>query len=174
LEEYIKLLDLPDEFDFAILKKAYRKKVKMYHPDKAVDEAQRIGFEAAMKKLNEANERLKEYLEQHNGKYIKPVEEENLTEDYSAVDNDNESSPEEEANEECEEETENSGNSENSNTWTPAPEQVENSRNFIAWANSKSNNPFIAFAKWYCRILIWFMITGAKAGGWVERKIKHQ
>lgn len=74
MKEYIKLLELPDEFDLAILKRAYRKKVLKYHPDKAANEAERIGFEALMKKLNEANERLKEYLENHGGKYIKPSE----------------------------------------------------------------------------------------------------
>jgi hypothetical protein len=89
VEEYIKLLDLPDEFDFAILKKAYRKKVMKFHPDKAKDEAQRVEFEAIMKRLNEANDYLKEYLESHDGKYTKPIDEdikedcEEETEDYS-------------------------------------------------------------------------------------------
>ena len=40
MEEYIKLLDLPDEFDLDDLKKAYRKKVLQYHPDKAANEAE--------------------------------------------------------------------------------------------------------------------------------------
>lgn len=74
MEEYIRLLDLPDEFDAAILKKAYRKKVMKFHPDKAKNENERAEFEVTMKKLNEANEYLKEYLENHNGKYIKEEE----------------------------------------------------------------------------------------------------
>ena len=71
VKEYIKLLDLPEEFDLQDLKKAYRKKVLQYHPDKAGNEAERIGYEATMKKLNEANACLKEYLENHGGKYSK-------------------------------------------------------------------------------------------------------
>ena len=71
MEEYIKLLDLPDEFDLDDLKKAYRKKVLQYHPDKAANEAERIGFEATMKKLNEANAYIKEYLDNHEGRYSK-------------------------------------------------------------------------------------------------------
>ena len=71
MEEYIKLLDLPDEFDLDDLKRAYREHVKKYHPDKAGNEAERVGFEALMKKLNEANAELKEYLENHGGKYTK-------------------------------------------------------------------------------------------------------
>jgi len=117
LEEYIRLLDLPDEFDFAILKKAYRKKVKIYHPDKAKTEAERTEFESIMKRLNEANEYLKEYLERHDGKYTKPAEdtkqyyeEETETKDYSNSDNYEErnsyyeSTPEEEYSEETAEE----------------------------------------------------------------------
>ncbi len=110
MEEYIKLLDLPDEFDFAILKKSYRKKVMIFHPDKAKDEAQRAEFEAMMKKLNAANDYLKEYLERHDGKYTKPVEEdikeefreqeEEETEDYSDSDDYSEHSTDEEAQEE--------------------------------------------------------------------------
>lgn len=106
MEEYIKLLDLPDEFDFAILKKAYRKKVMLFHPDKAKDEAQRAEFEAMMKKLNAANDYLKNYLERHDGKYTKPVEEdikeetEEETEDYSDSDDYDEPSPDEEPQEE--------------------------------------------------------------------------
>ena len=65
-EKYIKLLDLPDDFDIADLKKAYREKVLQYHPDKAKNEAERVGYEALMKKLNEANEYLKKYLENNN------------------------------------------------------------------------------------------------------------
>lgn len=71
MEEYIKLLELPEEFDLADLKKAYRQKVLKYHPDKANNEAERIGYEALMRKLNEANEYLKEYLEIHGGRYTK-------------------------------------------------------------------------------------------------------
>lgn len=71
MEEYIKLLELPDEFDLNILKKAYRKKVMQFHPDKAPNEAKRANYEAIMKKLNEANDYLKEYLENHNGQYVK-------------------------------------------------------------------------------------------------------
>jgi len=110
VEEYIRLLDLPDEFDFAILKKAYRKKVLIFHPDKAQNEAQRAEFETMMKKLNAANDYLKEYLERHDGKYTKSVEEDtSYSEDYSETNNyeDNnytdESSQQEEQQEEQEE-----------------------------------------------------------------------
>lgn len=89
MEEYIKLLDLPDEFDLADLKKAYRKKVFQYHPDKASNEAERVGYEALMKKLNEANEYLKDYLEHHNGKYSKVNESTNNYSNYSTDDTDN-------------------------------------------------------------------------------------
>lgn len=71
MEEYIKLLELPDEFYIDDLKRAYRNKVLQYHPDKASNEAERIGYEATMKKLNEANAYIKEYLENHGGKYSK-------------------------------------------------------------------------------------------------------
>ncbi len=101
MEEYIRLLDLPDEFDFAILKKAYRKKVKIFHPDKAKNDSERVEFEAKMKLLNEANEYLKEYLERHNGKYTKSIE--NDTTDYSQ--DNNESYTEETSQEKYEEET---------------------------------------------------------------------
>ena len=77
MEEYIKLLDLPDEFDLADLKKAYHKKVLQYHPDKASNEAERVGYEALMKKLNEAYDYLKDYLEGNNGKYSKATSESN-------------------------------------------------------------------------------------------------
>ena len=50
MEEYIKLLELPKEFDLNDLKMAYRKKVLQYHPDKATNEAERIGYEAVIKK----------------------------------------------------------------------------------------------------------------------------
>lgn len=50
MEEYIKLLELPEEFDLNDLKMAYRKKVLQYHPDKATNEAERIGYEAVIKK----------------------------------------------------------------------------------------------------------------------------
>lgn len=83
MKEYIKLLDLPEEFDLADLKKAYRKKVLQYHPDKASNEAERIGYEATMKKLNEANAYLKEYLENHGGKYSKDTETYNYSDDSS-------------------------------------------------------------------------------------------
>lgn len=106
MEEYIKLLDLPDEFDLADLKKAYRKKVLQYHPDKAANEAERIGFEATMKKLNEANAYIKEYLENHESKYSKSEyyntsSDSNDTEDttYSDEETEEESSYEEEENE---------------------------------------------------------------------------
>ena len=89
MEEYIKLLDLPDEFDLADLKKAYRKKVFQYHPDKASNEAERVGYEALMKKLNEANEYLKDYLEHHDGKYSKVNESTNNYSNYSTDDTDN-------------------------------------------------------------------------------------
>ena len=82
MEEYIKLLDLPEEFDLNILKKAYREKVKQYHPDKASNEAERIGFEATMKKLNEANDYLKEYLENHDGKYSSSYQEQSYDNSY--------------------------------------------------------------------------------------------
>lgn len=83
MKEYIKLLDLPEEFDLQDLKKAYRKKVLQYHPDKAGNEAERIGYEATMKKLNEANTYLKEYLENHGGKYSKDTETYNYSDDNS-------------------------------------------------------------------------------------------
>ena len=83
MEEYIKLLELPDEFDAAMLKKAYRNKVMKFHPDKAKNENERIEFEALMKKLNEANEYLKEYLETHNGKYSRKEETQFKSENYS-------------------------------------------------------------------------------------------
>lgn len=73
MEEYIKLLELPEEFDLNDLKMAYRKKVLQYHPDKATNEAERIGYEAVIKKINEANKYLKEYLENHGGVYSKQV-----------------------------------------------------------------------------------------------------
>ena len=118
MEEYIKLLDLnPEEFDLADLKKAYRKKVLQYHPDKAANEAERIGYEATMKKLNEANAYIKEYLDNHEGRYSKSEyyntnsdsdddTEEDTTEDttYSDEETEEESSYEEE--EENEEESE--------------------------------------------------------------------
>ncbi len=88
MEEYIKLLDLPDEFDLADLKKAYRKKVLQYHPDKARNEAERVGYEALMKKLNEANEYIKDYLEHHDGKYSKADESTTGYSNYSADDTD--------------------------------------------------------------------------------------
>ena len=113
MEEYIKLLDLPDEFDLADLKKVYRKKVLQYHPDKAANEAERIGYEATMKKLNEANAYIKEYLDNHEGRYSKSEyyntnsysdddTEEDTTEDttYSDEETEEESSYEEEENEE--------------------------------------------------------------------------
>lgn len=112
MEEYIKLLDLPDEFDLDDLKKAYRKKVLQYHPDKAANEAERIGYEATMKKLNEANAYIKEYLENHEGRYSKSEyyntnsysddTEEDTTEDntYSDDETEDESSYEEENEEE--------------------------------------------------------------------------
>ena len=87
MEEYIRLLDLPDEFDGAILKKAYRKKVMKFHPDKAKNEDERAEFETTMKKLNEANEYLKEYLENHNGKYIKEEETKFSSENHSYSEN---------------------------------------------------------------------------------------
>ncbi len=73
MEEYIKLLELPEEFDLNDLKMAYRKKVLQYHPDKATNAAERIGYEAVIKKINEANKYLKEYLENHGGVYSKQV-----------------------------------------------------------------------------------------------------
>lgn len=73
MEEYIKLLELPEEFDLNDLKRAYREKVLQYHPDKATNEAERIGYEAVIKKINEANKYLKEYLENHGGVYSKQV-----------------------------------------------------------------------------------------------------
>lgn len=114
MEEYINLLDLnPEEFDLADLKKAYRKKVLQYHPDKAANEAERIGYEATMKKLNEANAYIKEYLENHEGRYNKSEyyntnsysdddTEEDTAEDttYSDEETEEESSYEEEENEE--------------------------------------------------------------------------
>lgn len=116
MEEYIKLLDLnPEEFDLADIKKAYRKKVLQYHPDKAANEAERIGFEATMKKLNEANAYIKEYLDNHEGRYSKSEyyktnsysdddTEEDTTEDntYSDDETEDESSYEEENEEESE------------------------------------------------------------------------
>lgn len=42
MEEYIKLLELPEEFDLNDLKMAYRKKVLQYHPDKATNEAEAL------------------------------------------------------------------------------------------------------------------------------------
>ncbi len=116
MEEYIKLLDLnPEEFNLADLKKAYRKKVLQYHPDKAANEAERIGYEATMKKLNEANTYIKEYLENHGGKYSKSEyyntntssdddTADNTTEDNTYSDEEAEESSYEEENEE--EETE--------------------------------------------------------------------
>ena len=74
---------MPDEFDAAMLKKAYRNKVMKFHPDKAKNENERIEFEALMKKLNEANEYLKEYLETHNGKYSRKEETQFKSENYS-------------------------------------------------------------------------------------------
>lgn len=115
MEDYIKLLDLnPEEFNLADLKKAYRKKVLQYHPDKAANEAERIGYEATMKKLNEANAYIKEYLENHEGRYSKSEyyntnsssddTEEYTTEDntYSDEETEDESSYEEEKEEESE------------------------------------------------------------------------
>ena len=57
-KSYIKLLDLSENFNADDLKKAYRQKVLQYHPDKAKNEAERVGYEALMKKLNEAYEEL--------------------------------------------------------------------------------------------------------------------
>lgn len=42
MEEYIKLLELPEEFDLNDLKMAYREKVLQYHPDKATNEAEAL------------------------------------------------------------------------------------------------------------------------------------
>ena len=89
MEEYIKLLDLPYEFNLSDLKKAYRKKVLQYHPDKANNEAERVGYEALMKKLNEAYDYLKDYLEHHDGKYSKANESTNSYNDYSTDNTDN-------------------------------------------------------------------------------------
>lgn len=116
MEDYIKLLDLnPEEFNLADLKKAYRKKVLQYHPDKAANEAERIGYEATMKKLNEANAYIKEYLDNHEGRYSKSEyyntnsysdddTEEDTTEDttYSDEETEEESSYEDENEEESE------------------------------------------------------------------------
>lgn len=74
MEDCIKILDLPDEFTLKDLKKAYRKQVMKYHPDKATNEEERVSFEAMMKLINHANEVLKEYLKNHGGKYYKPKE----------------------------------------------------------------------------------------------------
>lgn len=105
MEEYIKLLELPGEFDLSDLKKAYRQKVLKYHPDKATNEAERIGYEALMKKLNEANDYLKEYLENHGGKYTKATENDtsNFEEDIHTEDNSKEEETEEPQNSEYDE-----------------------------------------------------------------------
>lgn len=135
MEEYIKLLDLPDEFDLDDLKKAYRKKVLQYHPDKAANEAERIGYEATMKKLNEANAYIKEYLENHEGRYSKSEyyntnsypdddTEEDTTEDntYSDDKTEDESSYEEENEEEYEYDEEAEDTEENAEEKTPFPD----------------------------------------------------
>lgn len=106
MEEYIKLLDLPDEFDLEDLKHAYREHVKKYHPDKASNEAERVGFEALMKKLNEANAELKEYLENHGGKYTKASYNDSFNSADNTSYNDNSSEEtQEEYQEESQEET---------------------------------------------------------------------
>lgn len=96
MEEYIKLLELPEEFDLSDLKKAYRKKVLKYHPDKAGNEAERIGYEALMKKLNEANEYLKEYLEQHGGRYTKATQNDTYSNNTEDTQKENHEEPQEE------------------------------------------------------------------------------
>ena len=94
MEEYIKLLDLPDEFDLKDFKKAYKNKILKYHPDKASNEAERIAYEALTKKLNEANEYLKEYLKNHGGKYYNTFQNDtgfqfnDYSENYNNFDND--------------------------------------------------------------------------------------
>ena len=51
MEEYIKLLELPEEFDLNDLKMAYRKKVLQYHPDKATNEVEALEYKNIYKLL---------------------------------------------------------------------------------------------------------------------------
>ena len=44
MEEYIKLLELPEEFDLNDLKMAYWEKVLQYHPDKATNEVEALEY----------------------------------------------------------------------------------------------------------------------------------
>ena len=51
MEEYIKLLELPEEFDLNDLKMAYRKKVLQYHPDKGTNEVEALDYKNIYKFL---------------------------------------------------------------------------------------------------------------------------
>lgn len=56
--------------------------------------------------------------------------------------------------------------------YTPKPEQMEKTKDFLSWINSKSKDPFTAFAKWYCKIIVGFAAIGSKIGGRIENCFK--
>lgn len=67
--EYIQILKLPNKFDLQILKTIYKKNVFIFHPDRTQDNVEKSRLEKKLKKINEAYENLKEFLEKNNGEY---------------------------------------------------------------------------------------------------------
>lgn len=77
IQECIKLLELPNRFDFKILKKFYKKSVLKYHPDIVQNQKYKLQAEEKMKEINNANAILKKLLEENNGYFVLPKKTQN-------------------------------------------------------------------------------------------------